>query len=169
LVETIRAMLNDSKLSKSFWAEALSTATYLRNRSPTRAVQRMTPYEVWTGCKPNVSKLRVFGCDAYVHIPKDDRQKVDSNTKHCIFLGYGETTKVFRLYDKKKRRVFHSRDVVFNEAKTKIIQNNDVTHVEETIDQSVVDINYQQFNDETDDAELVEPQRSRREINPPDR
>jgi len=50
-------MLGDSRLPHSFWAEAVSTAAYLRNRSPTRAVAEMTPYEVWTGQRPRVDGL----------------------------------------------------------------------------------------------------------------
>ena len=46
-VETVRAMLSDSKLPKKFWAEVLSTTSYVRNRSLTTAVKSMTPYEVW--------------------------------------------------------------------------------------------------------------------------
>ena len=61
LVETVRSMLADAKLPQKFWAEALSTAVYLRNRSPTKAVNDMTPYEAWTGEKPRVDHLRVFG------------------------------------------------------------------------------------------------------------
>lgn len=140
LVETVRAMLRDSKLPKRFWAEALSTSTYLRNRSPTRGVQGMTPYEVWTGRKPNVSNFSTFGCSAYVHIPKDERKKIDSKTRPCIFHGYGETTKGFRLYDEEKGRVFYSRDVIFNERKFKATGNNDITNAEEEVDHTAVDI-----------------------------
>ena len=89
LVETVRAMLSDSKLPKKFWAEALSTASYVRNRSPTTAVKVMTPYEVWKSYKPNVNHLRIFGCSAYAHIPKDERSKMDPKAKKSIFLGYG--------------------------------------------------------------------------------
>ena len=46
-------MLSDSKLPKKFWAEALSTASYVQNQSPTTAVKAMTSYEVWKGYKPN--------------------------------------------------------------------------------------------------------------------
>ncbi len=56
----------------------LSTATYLRNRSPTKAVSGMTPYEAWTGEKPQMQGLRIFGCQAFAHIPKDERKKLDS-------------------------------------------------------------------------------------------
>ena len=57
LVKTVQAMLSDSKLLKRFWAETLSTATYIRNQSPTNAVHKMTPYEVWTGHKPKVKHM----------------------------------------------------------------------------------------------------------------
>ena len=70
LVETVRSMLSDSKLPQKFWAEALSTAVYLRNRSPAKAVRGTTPFEAWTSQKPTVGHLRVFGSDAYAHIPK---------------------------------------------------------------------------------------------------
>ena len=115
LVETVRSMLIDAQLPQSFWAEALSTAVYLKNRSPTRALKVATPYESWMKEKPNVEHLRVFGCDAYAHIAKDERKKLDSKSRKCIFLGYGETTKGYRLYDPNRAKVIYSRDVQFNE------------------------------------------------------
>ena len=51
-------------MPQRFWAEALSTAVYLRNCSPTKAVSNMTPYEAWYSEKPQVTRLRVFGCTA---------------------------------------------------------------------------------------------------------
>ena len=57
LVETTRSMLVGANLSHRFWAEALSIATYLRNKSPTKAVCGMTPCEAWTGEKPQVEGL----------------------------------------------------------------------------------------------------------------
>ena len=116
LMETVRSMLANAKLPQKFWAEALSTAAYLRNRSPTKAVKQMTPFEAWTNEKPNVEHLRVFGCDAYSHVAKDERQKLDSKARKCIFVGYGAETKGYRLYDPKRGKVFYSRDVLFNES-----------------------------------------------------
>ncbi len=78
--------------------------------------QRDDSFEAWTGKKPKVDYLRVFGCIAYAHIPKDERKKLDSKAKKCIFLGYGTETKGYRLYDLKKAKVFYSRDVIFNES-----------------------------------------------------
>ena len=74
LVETVRSMLSCANLPHKFWGEALSTAAYLRNRSPTKVVKGMTPYEAWTGEKPKVDHLRIFGCQAFVHVPKDEKR-----------------------------------------------------------------------------------------------
>ena len=117
LVETVCSMLTYAKLPHKYWGEALSTAVYLRNRSPTKAVTEMTPYEAWTTKKPSVAHLRVFSCDAYTHIPKDERGKLDPKAKKCIFVGYREETKGYRLYDPVRAKIIFSRDVVFNEGK----------------------------------------------------
>ena len=65
--------------------------------------------------KPGVGHLRVFGCDAYAHVPKDERRKLDSTVKKCILFGYGE--KCYRLYDSTRAKIILSRDVVFKESK----------------------------------------------------
>ena len=115
LVEMTRAMLLDAKLHQKFWAEAISTAAYLRNRSPTSAVEGMTPHEAWYGRKPRVEHLRVFGCTAYVHIPKDERGKLDSKTRKCTLLGYGSVRKGYRVFDHLTQKILYSRNVKFDE------------------------------------------------------
>ena len=116
LVEMVRSMLADSELPKSFWAEALATAVYLRNQCPTKSVEGKTPYEEIYGEKPKVGHLRVFGCAGYALIPKDERQKLDAKARKCIFLGYSHNRKGYRLYDQNIRKVIHSRDVRFDES-----------------------------------------------------
>ena len=130
VVESSRSMLLDAKLPQKFWAEAVSTVVYLRNRCPTKAVKGMTPYEAWHGEKPKLDYLRVFGCDAYAHIPKDERDKLDSKARKCILLGYGQETKGYRLFDPIRGKVLHSRDVRFNENEkgSKVVTNGDVDH-----------------------------------------
>ena len=83
LVEMSRSMLLDAKLTKKYWAESVSTAVYLRNRCPTKALMDKTPYEAWFKQKPAVDHLKVFGCDAYIHVPKDEQRKLDSKVKKC--------------------------------------------------------------------------------------
>ena len=66
LVESARTILIQARLLQKFWVEALNTTVYLHNRSPTRAVDGATPFETWTGEKPDVKHLRSFGCIAYI-------------------------------------------------------------------------------------------------------
>ncbi|KAF2347659.1 Integrase catalytic core [Trinorchestia longiramus] len=87
ILEAVRAMLSDSKLPNTFWAEAVSTAVCVKNRSPTSAHKNLTPYQALNGHKPNVQHFRTFGCMAYAHVPKDEREKHDSKSKTCVLLG----------------------------------------------------------------------------------
>ena len=70
LVESARSMIAHAGLSDGYWAEAVATAAYVRNRMPTAAFSgSITPYQQWYGRKPNISHLKVFGCMAYALIP----------------------------------------------------------------------------------------------------
>ena len=112
LIEMARCMLLDASLQNTFWAEAVTAANYMQNRLPTRA-SLVTPYEGWTGCKPNINHFRIFGLKCYVHIPSEKRRKMDSTAKQAIFVGYDEQSKAYRCYDLSSRRVVVSRDVRF--------------------------------------------------------
>eukprot|EP00253_Pinus_taeda_P015414 PITA_15414 len=87
LMESARSMLSGARLGQEFWVEAVETTCYLVNRSPSSSLEDKTPQEVWTGKKPSLSHLRVFGCDAYVHVSKEKRTKLDSKYEKCIFIG----------------------------------------------------------------------------------
>ena len=107
LVKSVQSMLSDAQLPRKFWAEALSTAVFLRNQSSTSTVPGMTPFQAWSGKMPSMNNLRIFGCTSYSHIPKDESNKLNPKAR-CIFLGYGDVTKGNRLYDLIKARVIHS-------------------------------------------------------------
>jgi hypothetical protein len=117
LMERERSMLSGVGLGQEFWAEAVDTACYLVNRSPSSTLDDMTPHEVWTGKKPSLTHLRVFGCDAYVHIPKENRSKLDKKDEKCIFIGYKDGLKGYKLWNPETKKVVYSRDVVFREIK----------------------------------------------------
>eukprot|EP00253_Pinus_taeda_P012642 PITA_12642 len=87
LMERARSILSGVALGQEFWAEAVDIACYLVNRSSSSTLDDKTPQEVWTGKKPSLSHLRVFGCDAYVHVPKGKQTKLDSKSEKCIFIG----------------------------------------------------------------------------------
>ena len=90
-------MLNGVGLGQELWAEAVETTCYLVNRSPSSALEDKTPQEVWNGKKPSLSDLWVFGCDAYVHVPREKRKNLDSKSEKCIFIGYKDGLKGYKV------------------------------------------------------------------------
>jgi hypothetical protein len=99
LMEKARSMLSGAELGHELWAEAVGTTCYLVNRSPSSTLDDKTPHEVWTGKKPSLEHLRVFGCDAYVHVPKENRSKLDNKVEKCIFIGYKDGVKGYKLWN----------------------------------------------------------------------
>lgn len=151
LVEAVRSMLSDSKLPKTFWAEALSTAGYVRYRCP--ALKDMTLYEALIRHKPSVKHYRTFGCISHVHIPKDEREKLDLKPKRCIFLVYGSTTRGYCLCDLEVKKVLHSRGVIFDEIQS-------VSFKKTSLDDSPCKPKCVEFETahEEDDKETIEPE-----------
>jgi hypothetical protein len=108
-------MIRAQGLDLEFWAKMVNMAIYIKNRCPTKAVDSKTPQEAWTGKKPNVSHLRVFGCKTYVHIPDEKRSKLKSKSVPCVFLGYCEGTKTYCLMCVETKRIIKSQNVLFLE------------------------------------------------------
>jgi hypothetical protein len=77
LMGMTRSMLQFKGLSTKYWVEAVHTAVYLKNRSPTSTLNGKTPYEAWYGFKPKVNHLRVFGSTCYALVPKEKRTKLE--------------------------------------------------------------------------------------------
>ena len=100
-------------MSNEFWTKAIVCLVYILKRAPTKEVKDKSHYEVWTGRKPIVSHFRIFGCVAYAHILEEIRKKLDDRGEKCIFLGYNETSKAYRLYKPATKKFVISRDVKF--------------------------------------------------------
>jgi hypothetical protein len=115
IVGAARSMLHDQALPLLLWAEACGTAVYLQNGSPHRVLGRKTPEEAFTGRRPDVEHLRIFGCLTYSHVPSERRKKLDPTTEKGILVGYSEISKAYRIYIPTRRRVVVRRDVRFEE------------------------------------------------------
>ncbi|CAH9081524.1 unnamed protein product [Cuscuta europaea] len=113
VVEMARSMMKARQLPNQFWSEAVATAVYLLNISPTKAVQDATPFEVWRLKKPTVSHLKIFGCIAYTLV--NLRTKLDDKTEKCIFVGYSVQSKAYRLYNPLIGKIIIVRNVIFDE------------------------------------------------------
>jgi hypothetical protein len=86
-----RTMLKEKGLTKQFWAKAVACSTYLLNLCPTKSVKNIIPQEAWSGYKPNVAHLRIFGCLAYSQVPESKRKKLDDRGEKCIFLDIAQS------------------------------------------------------------------------------
>jgi Reverse transcriptase (RNA-dependent DNA polymerase)/GAG-pre-integrase domain len=111
-----QALLADSGLPMSFWLDAVLTRQYLVNRLPTSTLpSNTTPFESLTGGrKPDLSHLRVWGCDCYVAVPAEIRGKAGPKRFRAIFVGYEEHRIGWRVRDLAGKYSF-SNDVIFNE------------------------------------------------------
>ena len=106
-------MIDDANLSQDYWVEAIDTACYVVNRSSTLDLVDKSPYEAWAGKRTSLAHLRVFGCEAFVQIPKERRKKLDSESEKCIFVGYKDGVKGYKVWNPTTRTTVYSRDVIF--------------------------------------------------------
>ena len=101
----VRSMLSYSSLPISFWGLALETAVYLLNLVPSKSVPK-TPIELWSGRKPSLRHVRIWGSPAHVLKPKAD--KMDSRSEVCMFVGYPKGTRGGLFYSPQDRKVIVS-------------------------------------------------------------
>ena len=116
LEEGGQALLADAGLPMSFWLDAVLTRQYLLNRLPTSTLpDNTTPFEIITnGRKPDLSHLRVWGCECYVAVPNEVRGKAGPKRFRAIFVGYEEHRVGWRVRSLDGRYSF-SNDVIFDE------------------------------------------------------
>ncbi|GJS33328.1 retrovirus-related pol polyprotein from transposon TNT 1-94 [Tanacetum coccineum] len=114
LVERVRCLLSHAGLPASLWGEALNTTVHVINLTSCVPLRFDVPDRVWSDKDVSYRHLRVFGCKAFVHIPKDERSKLDVKTKPCVFLGYGQDEFGYKLYDPAERETIpqHNDDLI---------------------------------------------------------
>ena len=115
LTKRIRAMLRTASLPNSFWVEAAKTVCYIVNRSPSTAIGLKTAMEMWTEKPADYYYLHAFGCLVYVMYNAQERTKLDAKSRKCIFLGYADGVKGYRLWDLTAHKIVISIDVIFVE------------------------------------------------------
>ncbi|GJU56883.1 putative ribonuclease H-like domain-containing protein [Tanacetum coccineum] len=120
LIEAARTMLADSKLPTTFWAEAVSTACYVQNRVLVVKPHNKTPYELFRGFKPALSFMRPFGCHVTILNTLDSLGKFDGKSDEGFFVGYSLSSKAFRVYNTRTKRVEENLHIGFLENKPMI-------------------------------------------------
>ncbi|GJU38927.1 retrotransposon protein, putative, ty1-copia subclass [Tanacetum coccineum] len=102
----VRSMFNLTTLPLSFWDYALESVVRILNMVPTKKVDK-TPYEIWHGKVPNLSYLKVWGCEAYVK--RDSADKLQQRSVKCIFVGYPKETMGYYFYFPPENKVIVAR------------------------------------------------------------
>ncbi|GKE67632.1 putative ribonuclease H-like domain-containing protein, partial [Tanacetum coccineum] len=117
LIEAARTMLADSKLPTTFWAEVVSTACYVQNRVLVVKPYNKTPYELFRGIKPAIGFMKPFGCHVTILNTLDKLSKFDGKSDEDFFIGYSLSSKAFRVYNIRTRKVQENLHVGFLENK----------------------------------------------------
>ena len=118
-------MLRTAGLPNSFWVEAAKIICYIVNRSPSTSIGLKTLMEMWTGKPTYYSHLHVFGCPIYVMHNAQERAKMDPKFKKCVFLGYVDGVKWYRLWEPTTHNIVISGDVIFVENQLQRRNEND--------------------------------------------
>ena len=124
-----RTMLNENRLPKYFWVKAMNTVCYVLNWVLIRSHLNKTPYELWKDKKPNISYFKVFGCKCFILNTKDNLGKFNPKSDVGIFLGYSNSSKAYRIYNKRILVVEEFMHVTFDESNhsstEKVVINDD--------------------------------------------
>ncbi|GJW30498.1 putative ribonuclease H-like domain-containing protein, partial [Tanacetum coccineum] len=123
LIEAARTMLADFKLPTTFWAEAVSTVCYVQNRVLIVKPHNKTPYELFRGIKPALSFMKPFGCHDTILNTLDSLGKFDGKSDEGFFVGYSRSSKAFKVYNTRTRKVEENLHIGFLENKPMIEGN----------------------------------------------
>ncbi|UYV71423.1 K02A2.6-like, partial [Cordylochernes scorpioides] len=179
LLDKGRTLLSDSQLPLHFWAEAVNTAAYLYNLTPTTNDPDTTPMEKWKGKKPSVSHIMRFGCEVFYKLENHQRHKLEAKSKRGIFVGYSRCRRAYRVFDITARVILETADIHFREnnnviSEEKQSDNNTDTDTyffiqeDEQLDNHVLsDVDIEEpapdtmINRQTESSESDRPQRTR--------
>ena len=115
IMECVRSMRLHDGLPLHLWENVVNIVVNLINRGPSIPLDGGIPEETWTGKKVNYSFLKTFGCEAFVHVDKENRTKLDAKSHNYNFIGYGIDDFGYQLWDFENLKIIRNRDVIFNE------------------------------------------------------
>ncbi|GJS03884.1 putative ribonuclease H-like domain-containing protein [Tanacetum coccineum] len=115
LIEAARTILADSLLPTPFWAKAVNIACYVHNRVLVTKPHNKTPYELLIGRPTIISFMRPFGCPVTILNTLDHLGKFDGKADEGVLVGYSISSKAFRVYNHRTRKVEENLHVNFLE------------------------------------------------------
>ena len=115
LQEMTTCMMESITFPPKFWVEAINCESYIWNRFPHQHLDGITPFESWSGHKPDVAHFRIFGSKAWDRIPIEKMKDLEPQSKECIFFGYSKYSKGYKLINMSTQKSFTKRSVQFEE------------------------------------------------------
>nr|GFB31836.1 hypothetical protein [Tanacetum cinerariifolium] len=140
LIEAARTMLADAKLPVTFWAEAVNTACYVQNRVLVNKSQNKTSYELFNGRAPAIGFFKLFSYHVMILNTLDNLGKFEAKGDEGYFIGYSMSSKAFRVFNKRTRRIEENLHVEFLEKKA--IEQSDGPNSLFDIDSLTKSMNY---------------------------
>ena len=108
-------ILQSKGLGLNFWVEEINYENYIVNHIPAKVLRNITPEEAWSSIKPDVSHFCLFGSEVWAHTPDEKHKALEPKSEKCIFAGYCEDVKGYRLLQPKSKNIIIRRDVKFDE------------------------------------------------------
>ncbi|GKE41996.1 retrovirus-related pol polyprotein from transposon TNT 1-94, partial [Tanacetum coccineum] len=108
------------------WAEAITTACFTQNRSIVHTRYNKTPYELIRGRKPNIQYFHVFVSLCYPQNDRDELGKMKPKADIGIFIGYSESSRGFRIYNRQTKKILDTIHVKFDELTTMAFECNNL-------------------------------------------
>jgi len=148
----VRSMMCQTELPLYFWGHALQTAAHTLNIVPSKSVEK-TPHELWMGKPPNISFLKIWGCEAYVK--RMMSIKLEPKADKCFFIGYPRETKGYSFWHKSTNTMFVKKGATFLEKEflERIKSSGDRVTLEETQEDLLVN-DHEMNEDIQDDHEI---------------
>nr|GFB69507.1 hypothetical protein [Tanacetum cinerariifolium] len=104
-----------AKVPLFFWAEAITTACFTQNHSLVIPRHEKTPYHIINGRKPSAKFFHIFGSTCYIVKDGENLDKMKEKGDECIFVGYSNQSRAYRVFNKRTRVIMESIHVNFNE------------------------------------------------------
>jgi hypothetical protein len=117
VMEMSRALLKSMNVPGKLWGEVVRHSVHLLNRLPTKVMGYRTPFEAWSGRRPQLGHMRVFGCTTHVRTANPHLKKLDDRSTPMVYLGVEEGNKAHKLFNPQTKKIVVSRDVMFEEGK----------------------------------------------------
>lgn len=159
LIEMARCMLRQAGSPPGFWAEAVNTANYIRNRCPTAALNGKIPFSEWMGKKPTVIYMNVFGSKVYYIDKGTQKGKFESKSQLGIFMGYDTQSKAYRIHDPTTRKIVITRDVQFMNETAFRKEYKEILHDEDKADDKI-EVELKEVEKDTHET-LLKPRQDR--------